>query len=377
MSSDDRRPPVAVIGVHHTPLLEEVNDESLEEMIFAAAKGALSDATVGIEDIDAVVLATSDQVHGRVIESMVTAGAAGGVGRDVTTMASAGEHALVYGYLRLLAGQSTRVLVLGWGKPSESVTPEQAELVSAEPFLLRPVGMNLAVAAALQANTYRCRYGVPHGAPRAVRAAREAAHAAAYGGSVDGTGQRGRLIAWPLGVNDLPRPCDAAIAIVLARSQAATEAPAPAWIRGAGWSSDRYDLGSRDLSRFEALEQAGRRAVGMTMAVDEIDVVEVQEISTVGAFAAAEALGLAGPGLGATSTLGGWPRVNPSGGNLPADPGNASGLIRLACAANQARGRAGRAQIEPRPALALGAALHGFAGQAATVMLFGRDPEVS
>jgi len=377
MSSDDRRPPVAVIGVHHTPLLDEVNDVSLEEMIFAAAKGALADATVGIEDIDAVVLATSDQVHGRVIESMVTAGAAGGVGRDVTTMASAGEHALVYGYLRLLAGQSTRVLVIGWGKPSESVTPEQAELVSAEPFLLRPVGMNLAVAAALQANKYRCRYGVPHEAPRAVRAAREAAHAAAYGGSVDGVGQRGRLIAWPLGVNDLPRPCDAAIAIVLARSQAATEAPAPGWIRGAGWSSDRYDLGSRDLSRFEALEQAGRRAVGTTMAVDEIDVVEVQEISTVGAFAAAEALGLAGPGLGATATLGGWPRVNPSGGNLPADPGNASGLIRLACAANQARGRAGRAQIEPRPALALGAALHGFAGQAATAMLFGRDPEVS
>lgn len=377
MSSDGRRPPVAVIGAHHTPLLEEVNDESLEEMIFAAAKGALSDATVGIEDIDAVVLATSDQVHGRVIESMVTSGAAGGVGRDVTTMASAGEHALVYGYLRLLAGQSTRVLVLAWGKPSESVTPEQAELVSAEPFLLRPVGMNLAVAAALQANTYRCRYGVPDWAPRAVRAARDAAHAAAYGASIDGAGQRGGLVAWPLGVNDLPRPCDAAVGIVLARSEAATDALAPAWIRGAGWSSDRYDLGSRDLSRFEALEQAGRRAVGTTMAVDDIDVLEVQEISTVGAFAAAEALGLAGPGLGATLTAGGWPPVNPSGGNLPADPGNASGLIRLACAANQARGRAGRAQIEPRPALAMGAALHGFAGQAATVMLFGRDPEVS
>src|SRR5918997_2027157 len=148
---------VAVVGAHHTPLAYRVDDRSLEELVFAAASGALADAGLTRDDIDGVVLATADQMSGRVIESMVVNGAAGGVGQDVTTLASAGEHALVYGYLRLRAGLGRRLLVVAWSKASESVDPRHAERVAAEPFLLRPLGVDAGIAAGLQASAYAAR----------------------------------------------------------------------------------------------------------------------------------------------------------------------------------------------------------------------------
>jgi len=128
---------IAVVGIHHTPYQKAVETQSLEEMVFAAARGAPADAGMTIHDIDAVVLSTTDQVQGRVIESMVVNGAAGGVGRDVTTIASSGEPAFAYAYLSLLAGQADRVLVAVWSKESEGLNPAYADWLCAEPFLLR------------------------------------------------------------------------------------------------------------------------------------------------------------------------------------------------------------------------------------------------
>ena len=345
-------------------------------MIFEAARGALEEAGLTADDLDGVVLATSDQVQGRVIESMVTNGAAGGVGRDTTTLASAGEHAFVYGCVRLLADQGRRLLVMAWGKESESLDPSHAELVAAEPFLLRPLGMRSAIAAGLQASSYAARFGLDEDAVHAVRTAR--AHAAARAnGAADGTGRRSgpeRLVAWPLTSSDLPEPADVAAAIVLTTGDAVTEEHTPAWVQGIGWSTDRYDLGERDLSRFEALETAAKRAFGDGHSAARADVVEVQEISTVASFAACEALGLCGPGEGARASTGDLPAVNPSGGNLLANPANAAGFLRFVAAAQQVRGRAGAAQVESSgPMTAVGAAMHGFAGQGAAVAVFGAE----
>jgi acetyl-CoA acetyltransferase len=170
----------AVVGVHHTPMRRRVDDLSLEEMIFAAARGALADAGLAIGDIDAVMLSTTDQVEGRVIESMVTNGAAGGVGKDVTTLASAGEHALVYAYVRIAAGQARRVLVVVWSKASESVNPAHADWLTAEPFLLRPLGMSSVAAAGLQAGEYLRRFGLDVDVAKTVRDARLADASSAY-----------------------------------------------------------------------------------------------------------------------------------------------------------------------------------------------------
>lgn len=358
----------AVIGAFHTPLRAAVADLSLEEMIFAAARGALADASLTIDDIDAVMLSTTDQVEGRVIESMVTNGAAGGVGRDVTTLASAGEHAFAYAYLRILAGQAKRVLVVVWSKESECADPRHADWLSSEPFLLRPLGMTTPVAAGLQASAYAARYAVE---PSAVLAVRQARHAAASRSGADQLAEDvpDRMVAWPLTERDLPRGCDVAAAVILAAPDSVGENHVPAWVGGIGWISHQYDLGDRDLTRFRALEDASRMALGAGGA-RAVDVVEVQEISSVASFAACEALGLADPGDGASVATSSTPAINPSGGNLPANPGNAAGFMRFLGAAQQVRGRAGGAQLDPRPRSAVGAAMNGFAGQSATVVLF-------
>lgn len=370
---------VAVVGAYHTPLRRDVVDRSLEEMIFEAARGALADAGLTIEDVDAVVLSTTDQVEGRVIESMVTTGAAGGVGRDVTTIASAGEHAFTYACLRLRAGHGRRALVVVWSKESESVDPLHADLLGAEPFLLRPLGMTSRVAAGLQASAYTARHGFDEAAVTALRDARVEAARRSCDGALPAADEDSAAapVAWPLTHGDLPRGCDVACAMVLATADAVGEDDVPAWVAGIGWITERYDLAERDLTRFEALEAAARMALGGEGSAAAADVVEVQEISSIGGFAACEALGLAQPGSGSRAALGiqeQQPAVNPSGGNLPANPGNAAGVLRFAHAAQQVRGRAGAVQVQPQPRTAVGAALHGFAGQGAAVVAFAAEP---
>lgn len=366
--------PVAVIGAHTTPYRRRVDEQSLEEMVFAASRGALADASLSIEDIDAVMLSATDQVEGRVIESMVTTGPAGGAGRDVTTLASAGEHAFVYGVLRLRAGQATRVLVVVHSKESESVDPGHADLLGAEPFLLRPLGMTSVAAAGFQASAYTAAHGYDEQAVQALRDRRATAASQAHGSGESGPqpGPDG-LAAWPLTWRDLPQGCDSASAVVLASGDAVTPEHSPAWVESVGWVTGRYSLAERDMTRFESLEAATRMALDGRRPVTDVDVVEVQEISTVASFAACEALGLAAPGQGAAAATGTSPVLNPSGGNLPANPGNAAGFQRFLAAAQQVRGRAGSSQVDPRPKRALGAALHGLAGQGAAVAVFTAD----
>jgi acetyl-CoA C-acetyltransferase len=372
MGSEKPKENIAVVGAHHTPARRQVQDSSLEEMIFEAATGALADAGISIADIDAVVLSTTDQVEGRVIESMVTTGAAGGAGRDVTTVTSSGEHAFAYAHLRMLAGQARRVLVVVWSKESEGTDPVHADWLNAEPFVLRRLGMTSTVAAGLQASAYRARHGIDADAVRRLRTARWDAARDAH--AVERPGE-GRLMAWPLTANDLPVGCDMACAAVVAQRSVVSSDQQPAWITGVGWVTDRYDLGERDLSRFAALQAAVEMALDGRGSLADVDVVELQEISTVASFAACEALGLAPPGQGALVCTAERPIINPSGGSLPVNPGNASGFMRILSAAQQVRGRAGAVQLDPVPRTAAAAALHGFAGQGAAVVTFASQEE--
>ena len=364
-------PSAAVVGAFATPYSPRVEDQSLEEMIFSATKGALADAGLTIDDIDAVVLSVSDQASGRVIESMVTSGASGGVDRDVTTLASSSEHALCYASLRIMAGQSQRALVVAWSKQSEGLDPAHADLLGAEPFFLRPVGMRSFVAAGLQANQYASRFEIDDAAVTELRSARarasERAHSLPSGYFHRDSSTR--LVSWPLTEADLPRTCDMAAAVVLVHPDAITAKQSPAWVTGLGWATDGYEIADRDLCALESLRIAAAMALRGRMIAD-FDVVEMTEISTVGSFIAAEALGLESAGNGAHMMSRTHPVCNPSGGNLFASPGSAEGFVRLVQAAQQVRGKAGTAQVQPVPHTSVGIASHGFAAQGNAVMTF-------
>lgn len=221
---------VVITAGHHSSA-DRVDDRSLEELIFASTSAAIARAGLTAEQIDAVVISGNDQTDGRIISCMVTTGAAAGVGKNVTTVASAPEHAFTYAVMRLLAGQGRNVLVAGWSKPSESVHPEHAELVSADPFFIRPIGMNRQIAAALQASVH----------------ARPADSETSY-------------LAWPLTAGVAGGHADGVCALVLEARESSDRRPG-AIVRGMGWAMDRYDLGDREDRTAGGFDQALQRAV--------------------------------------------------------------------------------------------------------------------
>jgi hypothetical protein len=317
-------PRVAVVATHSTTA-PTVDTESLEEMTFSVSAAALERAGLTASTVDSVVIFGQDQMNGRVISCMVASGPVGGVDRDVTMIASSGEHALVYGYLRVLAQQSDSVLVVAWGKPSESVHPEHAELVHAEPYLLRRLGMNNTVAAALQAS----RLG----------------HRPAGGTAT---------VAWPLAAEDLPPQYDAVHAVVLRREGTFDAGNEITWVRGAGWAMDVYDMGARDAARSSALDAV------------------VRQLAAQGAPppSAWDRLEVAAPSEPAVEALTGQLRlsescsVNPDGptGSLATSPLTA-GFLRMVSAAEAAGAAPGT--------VSAGVGMQGFAGQGAAAMVFG------
>lgn len=327
-------PQIAVLSTSSTTVSAE-HRRSLEEMIFETTATALRDAGLSYTELDGVVLSGNDQTDGRIISCMPSAGPAAGVDRDVTMIASSADHALVYGYLRLLSGQGRNVLVVGWGKPSESVHPEHAELVSAEPYVLRAVGMNDTLAAALQASRWV--------------------------GSDLGT--VAAPVSWPLSADDLPSRCDAVHAAVLAVDGAFPDGSELAWVSGAGWATDSYELGSRDISDLCALRAAAGQIAKRSVyaAPSAWSTVEIAGPSEPAVAAAAATLGLeAGTTINASGSLA-----------EQSAPAHVAGLARMLAAVRAIKHDDTTA---PRPrdraSTSAGIGMQGFAAQGATVMVF-------
>ncbi len=324
-------PAIAVVSAAST-VVENESSRSLEEMLFDTTTAALTAAGLTAQDLDSIVLGANDQTDGRVISIMAGTGPTGGVHRDTTMIASSGDHALVYGYLRLKAGQGKNVLVVGWAKPSESVDPERAELMSAEPFILRQVGMNNTVAAALQASKW-------------VDSGEESV-------------SQSELVAWPLSRKDLPGRGDTVHAIVLAVDGEFTAGSELAWIVDAGWATMSYEIGARDLtdlgSLHSALNQIAKRSPGASP--ENWDAVEIAGDSEPAVRAVLRALPIRGEAT-----------VNPSGTlhEVLTSP-FVAGLGRMT-AAIRAVGQAG---AEQKSRMTAGIGFNGFAGQGATVMVF-------
>lgn len=321
------KPDVAVVSIVRS-VVELETSRSLEEMIFDTATKALNAAGLTAATVDSVVLSGQDQIDGRVISIMPSTGPAGGVNRDTTLIASSGDHALIYGYLRLLAGQGRNVLVMGWAKPSESVDPDRAELMAAEPYLLRATGMNNTVAAALQASKWV-----------------EAGHFQ----------PEGPYVAWPLRRDQLPARGDSVFAAVLAVDGAFKAGSELAWIVDAGWATVSYELGARDLGELSALDAALAQILKRQPDLDPStwDLVEVGAPSEPAVAMATRALGV-GPNASVNSS-----------GPLAASPTSPHvlGLGRILAAAEAVHSDG------PRK-IAAGVGFHGFAGQGATVVVF-------
>ena len=333
-------PNQVVIAAGHQVAGDRIETSSLEELIFETVTAAVTKAGLTVDDVDAIVLSGNDQTDGRIISCMVTTGAAGGVGKNVTTVASAPEHAFAYGYLRLLAGQGANVVVVGWSKPSESIFPEHAELVSADPFFVRPIGMNRVIASALHASALLQQDSAPPPAPDS-----------------DTT-----YLAWPLTAADYQGHADGVCAIVM-KLRGPADPPTGAWVRGVGWAMDRYDLGDRDDLGAGGLDVAMRHASKQAGA--SLGPIDTLDAFAVGAPNERALAARATAQLGDNAT-----RVFPSCDEL--NPDFAAGLFAIWRAAE----RVLQSEAAGEPHVAAAVCTLGFAAQGSTVVLLSDLSEV-
>ena len=360
---------LAVIGsAQRTP--KTADAESLEELLFEVTQSALRDAGLAIEDIDGIVVASNDQMDGRAISVMAASGSVGGVGRDILSTPSAGEHAFVMGALRVASGQYRTQLVVSWS-PTEAHSQAEVDRLGADPYFHRRLPLDDLSSHALQATALSAKAPGVDGVARAI-ADRLASHGE--------TGPEFRR--WPLTKAMTPPPTTSAVALIIASEEfAAPRGGKVAWVRGMNWATETGFLGDRDLSTAPALEAAARGAyeeAGVSVPRDAFEVVEVSDATPYQQLLALEGLGISGRGEWAHDVkaghfdFGGKLTVNPSGGSRETNAVYCNGLIRIAEAANQVRGRAGTHQVaNVRNALAHAAS--GFAMQYQTVVVFGQD----
>ncbi|MBW2543963.1 MAG: thiolase family protein [Deltaproteobacteria bacterium] len=372
-----------IVGVGQTKY-ERKKDDTFAELVFEACTGALTDAGVGIEDIDNVITVSNDFWDGRTISSMAIQDAAGSYNKDVSTVEGDGVFGAMYGMMRTLSGSFDTTLVVAHVKGSEG----NMNLITNamfDPIYQRKLGIDATSSAALQARSYMEKTGATeedfarvsvknqgNGVNNPYAQIREKI-------SVDDV-MKSRKISEPLKLFDCSPITDGAAAIVISNEKGMKRFKKdPVWILGAAHFSDSYTLGYRDLTNSRALEAAAKKAydmAGITNPLMELDVIELADAYSYMELLWYEGLGLTPKGKGAdlirsgATAMDGELPVNPSGGLLCAHPVLVAGLARIIEATLQIRGEAGDRQVKgANKALAHG--INGPCGQAHGVFVLG------
>jgi acetyl-CoA acetyltransferase len=351
---------VYVMGVAIHPASDAIGDLRLEEMAYRTARAALDDAGIERREIDHLTLAASDEIDARGISSMLLAAPSGGYLKDEMRVTDSGLTGLHLGAMRAAAGDLQVGLVVS--SSQGSVVPlEDIARMRGEPFFLRPVGLNFAIADGLFAGAMAHRHAVSgemvaarvlermQAATRNPRAVQRALPSQADIASSP-------CVAYPLRAGHRAPITDGAVAMVLASGDWVTAHPDHrplARIAGISWGVDRYQLDAERLAGLEIFRNGlhdvlSRAGLG---GVDELDVIELEAQSAWADVAFSQAIN-AGPRVS----------VSPSGGAWAHNPFFSTGLLNAAEAALQVSGRAGGHQIDgARRALAHGTS--GFAQQ--------------
>ena len=342
---------VYVMGVSMYPAADVIGDTRLEEMAYHTARAALDDAGIARRQIDHVTLACSDEIDARGISSMLLAAPSGAYLKDEMRVTDSGLTGLHLGAMRVASGHLQLGLVVSWNQ--SSVSPlEDIGRMRAEPFFLRPIGLNFAMADGLFASAMAERHGITERAvaervrlrlaaaaknPRAVRRAVPELDAIAAS----------PLVAYPLRSAHRAPVTDGAVAMVLASGdwvRAHPQSRPLARIAGAEWAVDRHQLDGDRLAGLDVFRAtlAGVLARAGLAGVDALDVVELEAQSGWADIALTDVLtDVSTAALPAGSRV----AVNPSGGAWAQNPYFCTGLVHAAEAVLQVAGRAGGHQV--------------------------------
>lgn len=358
---------VAIIGIGLTSC-GAYPELSHKELLYRATKMALEDAGLGREDIGTAFTTSYDFVEGRSLSNQYTLDSIGGVMKPCDLrLGDTGLHGVVAGYMEALIRPYETVVVASVQKSSErdGEADNRIKLASLEHLYTRPVLAGTAPAehllAAMEARLYMQSSGVTgqNIAAVAVKNYRNALknERAAKGREIDREAVlNSPTLAAPIKELTVADGTDVACVLILAAEELARSVcDAPVWITGVGWCTDTARFGSRDLAVSKATRIAAGRAYTMAAIkhpAEEIDLAEVYDPYAYKELQHCEALGLCPEGeAGRFIEDGAWELdgrlpVNPSGGLLGGGHAiGTAGLVRVAEAALQIRGKAGGHQV--------------------------------
>ena len=333
---------VAIVACTQTELRPAWSGAQHIDLISAVATQVFKGSGLTHDDVDFVIDSGSDVLDGRSISNCGFLGAMGAHHKEESRIEEDGLWAAVYGATKIAAGGAQVGLIIAYSKPSESDF-NLFYSSQCEPFYQRPVGFDHRAATGIQAQRYMGQHSCT-AADLARLVSKRWADGAAFGkvqidkvpsaADVQGSAD----IAKPLTHLMMSRPVDGAVAVLLTNEEVARRVSRrPVWITGMGMSADRHAFATRKPGALEACDaaaaQAYRRA-GWTKPSPSI--AEVSASSAVTELMVLESLGLATPGKALVLLADDAPvAVNRSGGALPADVIMATGLVRLAEAAQQ------------------------------------------
>lgn len=110
---------------------------SMDELIADALDRALASASLDLDALDGIIASGNDGDEG-VLSPLMCAEAAGAAGREYLYMTGGYCQAVSAAAAIVASGLSAQVGVVGWGTGGPVV--DQNEVMSADPFFLRPVG---------------------------------------------------------------------------------------------------------------------------------------------------------------------------------------------------------------------------------------------
>lgn len=317
---------IAVISTAYLPSVRR-SDLTETEMLIAVVDEALG--TVGLKrsDIGFSCQGSCDYISGGTFSFVPNLDAMGAwppIHESHVEMD--GAWALYEAWVRMRHGDIDIAVAMGSGKSS---TGDPAEIYPLEldPYYLAPLGVDPVSLAALQARQL-IDAGTSSEREFAEIAARSRRDAA------DNPKQQVRsaetdvdkllaeaYVRSPLRRSDLPPISDGASCAVLATARRARDlVERPAWIAGLDHRSEVHSPGLRDLTDSPSTRLAAEKAGG----VDGVEVAELMAPFTSQEVVLRRALGLGDDVL-----------VNPSGGALTGNPLMATGLVRIAEAADR------------------------------------------
>ena len=357
-----------IVGWKHLKF-GKIDGRDVEDMIVEAATGALADAEVAPQDIDAIFVATFN--GGFVFQDFPASlvlqtddGLRFTPATRVENACATGSAAVYQGLNAIAARRARLVLVVGVEKMSEVSGDEQGVILTKASYAKEEVAGNSSFADLFGRITqqYFQRYGDKSDALARIAAKNHrngcrnpCAHLHKDLGFefCRAVSDRNPIVSGPLRRTDCSPVSDGAAALVLADVDTALSMNKAVYFRAAQHVQDFLPMSKRDVVAFEAPERAWRLALDEArLGLDDLSLVETHDCFTIAELLQYEAMGLTPKGEGERAIDEGWTEaggklpVNASGGlKSKGHPIGATGVSMHVVAAMQVTGTAGDFQV--------------------------------